>query len=415
MNNILKKKFKILIGFKYIYFVCFSDDSNNNLKINNFLIQNETEKTLNNEEKIFSFENLQKKEEKKGFLKKLFSLQGVLISNILIYNNHIYMIMKKNSEYFFLKRNLINEKIFYYPLKNIKFKKSLKFKVNNEGEDFTIIDTEGNLYLYINNYLIFINEKILIPIYDKPLIKKKNSDLLIYLFHGPDIVSEITINDYLNIKITQDIIYKVLHQEEEYNNQYFNFNRENHLLIDEYLIISTKNSYLYIYKDNKLVWSKCFNNSYNNFIKNVSFNNENYIYTFNFYNGQIYLFDLKTGDDIWNYNHNESIINGYFIKETENFIFLDYKFNLFILNKKGEKKFTINILNILKKEKVFNRIYNFFIIKDKIIFFTDVGIYTLYSNLEKNFYTPMIVKEENLILYDDKYVFFAYNNKIYVI
>lgn len=412
INNIVKKNLKNFIVFKYIFFMSFSE---NTLKIDDFLIQN-SKSYLSNEKNLYLIsKNSDEKKEEKKYFRKLFYVSDHIVSNMIINIHYIYLIVEKNYKYFLCKKNLMNEEISYYQLKNINFKKNLRFKIANQNNNLFIIDEEGKIYLYINNELIIINEKLLIPIYDIPILRIKDNDLLIYLFHGPDIVSEIIIKNYLNFKIQKDIIYKIIHQAEEFNNKYINFNNENTLLIDDYLIISAKNSYLYIYKNNDLLWYKSLNGNYHSFIQHIYFNNNNYIYTFNFYNGEVNLFDLNTGAKIWNYIHEESIINSYYIEEVESFILLDYKFNLLILNKQGEKKFIVNILKSFTKKKLFQKVYNFFIIKSQVILLTDKGIYIFYSNLEKYIYIPMIVDSKNLLLYNNEYLFFNYENKVYVI
>lgn len=337
-------------------------------------------------------------------------IKGNICSN-LVYEKNIYLITEINEHIYMYIYDFKRKETKYIPLNIKNFKNKYKqYKLSVSDNYLCFIDESGflNIFNILSKKTINISNNFIPPIYGIPYINKNKNKLEIYIFHGYDILSYLLINNLKNSEENYKIYRNIIHQQPYYNNIYCNFN-DNISVAKDFLVFSSKDGYIYVYKNNEFLLRKHLNNN-NLLVSIINMNNHYYMFINNPYK-KILLYDLE-GKKIWEFNCKSILKNIYY----KNYFFLlDTKHNLYVLNKKGEEIFSKNILDIIKKHDKFSHIFNYFIINNKVIFLTDKGIFIFDNKLKtyKIIYLNINYKENHYINNKNNSLFFISNNKLF--
>jgi hypothetical protein len=335
-------------------------------------------------------------------------IKGNILSNHINNENTIFIITEIDKYIFLYTYDFLNKKKTYLPLK-IK-NNNEKYKISLYKDYLFFISESGTLHIYnlLTKNIINIPNNFITPIYTPPLIIEKNQKIIIYLLHGYDMVSVLGIE---NINMDEPKIYKkIIHQQPIYNNVYYNFN-ENMDYINDYLVFPSKDGYLNVYKNNDFLWRKKFGDNFSPLCKIVNIDNNHFIFGNSLYNNEVFLYNLE-GRKIWNHEITSLLNNIYY---NNYFIIVDIKNNIYFIDKEGKLLFSKNLLEKLKKSDKFSKIFNYFLLNNKFVFFTDKGIFIFNKNLSeyKIIYLNINTYNFSSVIMKDKYLFFTINNKLF--
>lgn len=359
---------------------------------------------------FFQIDNEIENIKKKDFF-NLDTIKGNIISNIVNDKNNLLLLTEINKCIFIYTYNFSEKKSSYISL-NIKKQDNYKIAISKNYLCF--INERGylNIYNLLEKKIINIPKNFITPIYHLPCLIEKENQLEIYLLHAYDVVSKLIIENIHESEEKYKIYRETIHQQPYYNNIYYNFNQLM-FLVEKFLIFPSKDGYIYVYENNKFLWRKYFGGNFSPLFNIIYIDNIPYIFGSNLYNNQVFLYNLKK-EKIWSHNITSVLNNIYY---NNHFVIVDIKNNIYFLNKEGKIIFQKDLLKLLKKNNSFSKIFNYFVLNKKFIFFTDNGIFIVNKDLKtyKTIYLNVVSSNNNSINIDNKYIFFITDNKLFKI
>lgn len=346
---------------------------------------------------------------------QIYTLEANPISNLCITDEFLIILLYNNQNYIlkYIQRKGDTQKHQSFPL-NIK--KSNQFFITSNGFFTIILSEDGEIFFHQDTELIQTNIQLSTWIKNPAIMGETNEEYVFHLLKNRDILEEIKYN-----KTTKEITRKMTGQLPTYFP--INYKIPSHMITllqgdDRFLFVPGANGLVETYKNEKFLWSSDFNSPYVVLLNLILHKGTYYLLAHNNRGAHIHCYNLE-GEKLWEKSSIISYLPFYYRKPHNIYLVNNNDNTLIVLDiTSGEILQTINLNHKIYTQKTsINHIYYYFLQNEKIVFFTDSGIYSFDKNYKFKRALISINNQQSLPVQDpiNKDIYFIYKKKIYSI